>query len=400
MKKSWMLLLIACSLFPSTASAATIEVRPGAKIGDAIAEARLVYQQSGEGSTIVVYPGDYEEELTIDVPNLRLVNALCAEPDGELLAVSDCGRAIGPKSVRISWYYGHGYQYRSMGSRFNYGGKRERRWNASTLVTAPGFYAEGIIFQNSFNLYVSAAEAADSLMDITDCAEWKPTERPRRMPVRPKTVGSLEVQTRLYRERASALSFTETASDAEIRRCRVIGGQDALYGDHGASVRFADCVLQGGVDYIFGGMAATITGCELIAQVANEKGDRCYIAAGRGAVCSRVEELRRAHPDWKAACDSIPEDEYAAGGLRFVDCTVRYADIREISNPVDPADSAQTSTHPIWLARPWRWWGVHEFVRVTAAPGVLTTDPAQDFEKTISLGLTKGHAAPFCFYEK
>ncbi|MBQ3914923.1 MAG: hypothetical protein II692_06030, partial [Paludibacteraceae bacterium] len=62
-----------------------------------------------------------------------------------------------------------------------------------------------------------------------------------------------------------------------------------------------------------------------------------------------------------------------------VDCTVRHATKDELKNP---------GTRPIFLGRPWRWWGETVFVGVQAEPGVLD-------EKLWSLGLTKGHPAPF-----
>ena len=72
--------------------------------------------------------------LTINVPGLKLKGTSKKAP------------------AKITWYYGHGYQYRSMGA-INYGGSRSRRWNASVLVTAPDFYAENIIFENSLYNY-------------------------------------------------------------------------------------------------------------------------------------------------------------------------------------------------------------------------------------------------------
>ena len=140
-----------------------VHVTAGGSINEALDQARAAYAANGEETTILIEPGNYEEELTIDVPGVKLINASKTPSIG----VRNGGVDIDQNAVRISWYYGHGYQYASMGDNFNFGGKRARRWNASVLVTAPRFYAENIIFQNSFNLYVSAGEAADSLVDIS-----------------------------------------------------------------------------------------------------------------------------------------------------------------------------------------------------------------------------------------
>lgn len=348
-----------------------LHVSSGGSINDALEQARTAYAASGETTTILIEPGNYEEELTIDVPGLKLINA--SKTPG--IAVRNGGVDIDPNAVRISWYYGHGYQYASMHGNFNYGGKRARRWNASVLVTAPRFYAENIIFQNSFNMYVSTAEALDTLVDISQAKnDWTANERPKRvMPDRPKQVGNTDVQTRFFRERASALSFTSEAKDCVLKNCRVVGRQDALYGDHGASVAIDGGILAGAVDYIFGGMTLLVTEAELVAMVGDEKGDVCYISAGRAATPENLATLPQ------TSRDSVPAEEITGGGMLFIDCTVRHATPDELRNP---------GAQPVFLGRPWRWWGETTFVGVKAAPGVLD-------ERLWSLGLTKGHPAPF-----
>ena len=348
-----------------------LHVAAGESVNAALEQARVAYAATGETTTIYIEPGDYEEELTIDVPGLRLINA----SETPSIAVKNGGVDIDEHAVRLTWYYGHGYQYASMRGQFNYGGKRARCWNASTLVTAPDFYAENIIFQNSFNLYVSKAEAQDTLVDISQAKnDWTANERPKRiMPTRPKEVGNTEVQKRFFRERASALSFTSTATNCVLKNCRVVGRQDALYGDHGASVAVLGGVLAGAVDYIFGGMTLDVIGTELVAMVGSEKNDHCYISAGRAATPENLAKLP------KASRDSVPEEEITEHGMIFVDCTVRHANSDELVSP---------GNAPVWLGRPWRWWGATTFVDVHAAEGVLN-------EEHWSLGLTKGHPAPF-----
>ena len=235
--------------------------------------------------------------------------------------------------------------------------------------------AENIIFQNSFNLYVSAREALDTLVDISQAKnDWTANERPKRiMPDRPKEAGNTDVQTRFYRERASALSFTAEAKDCVLKNCRVVGRQDAFYGDHGASVAVEGGILAGAVDYIFGGLTLYVVGAELVGMISGENNDGCYITAGRAATPENLATLPQ------ASRDSVPRDEIVEKGMLLVDCTVRHATQDELKNP---------GTRPILLGRPWRWWGETVFVGVQAEPGVLD-------EKLWSLGLTKGHPAPF-----
>lgn len=279
-----------------------LHVHAGESINAALDSARAVYAAKTERTTILLEPGTYQEELTIDVPGLKIKGTSKHEP------------------AKITWYYGHGYQYRSMGA-INYGGSRSRKWNASVLVTAPDFYAENIIFENSFNLYVSEKEAADSLYIV-------PEYTAHEMPVRPKEVGATVVATKAYRERAAAISFTEGAKQAHLKNCQAIGKQDVLYGDQGASIWWEGGVLSGSVDFIFGGMTLCVDRATIIANVTEEKNDKCYISAGRSEVGSR--------------------------GMLFYKC--------HIKSPVQGR---------VWLARPWRWWGETVWAYTTWDEGVL-----------------------------
>ena len=318
--------------------ALVLHVHAGERINDALDSARAVYQARQERTTIYIAPGTYQEELTIDIPGLRLINKNRKEV------------------AKITWYYGHGYQYKSMGDVPNYGGRRTRRWNASVLVTAPDFYAENIIFENSFNLYVSEKEAADRLVDISQSdMPWTEKERPKKvMPVRPKEVGSTVVAKRAYRERAAAISFTETAKHAHLKNCTAIGKQDVLYGDQGASIYWEGGVLSGAVDFIFGAMTLCVDRATIIANITDEKGDKCYIAAGRSGSDDK----------------GLQVTGDGSRGMLFWHC--------HIQSPIP---------EQVWLARPWRAWGETVWAYTTWDDGVLNPE-------VWSTGLTKGAPCP------
>ena len=344
--------------------ALVLHVNSGERINDALDSARAVYASRAEQTTIYIEPGTYEEELTIDIPGLRLINA-SRHPS---IALLHNGVDCNPQAVRITWYYGHGYQYASMGNTVNYGGSRTRLWNASVLVTAPDFYAENIIFQNSFNLYVSPREAQDTLVDISQSPlDWTEKERPKRvMPDRPKEVYSTEVQKKHYRERAAAISFASTATNARLVNCRAVGRQDVLYGDQGASVYWKGGILQGAVDFIFGALKLAVDRATIVANINGEKGDRCYIAAGRS------ENTR---------------------GMLFYRCHIRLATDDELLLMSDsPKDGLTTNdqlptTQMVWLARPWRYWGETVWAYTTWDEGILVPE-------AWSTGLTKGQPCP------
>ncbi len=346
-------------IFVASILALVLHVSSGERINDALDCARAVYQAKGEKTTILIEPGTYQEELTIDVPGLTLKNAARKPSIGLKNHGVDCDE----NAVRITWYSGHGYQYKSMGSRVNYGGSRERRWNASVLVTAPDFYAENIIFENSFNLYVSEKEAADSLVDISQSEmPWTEKERPKKiMPERPKKAGSTEVQKKKYRERAAAISFTETAKNAHLKNCRAVGRQDVLYGDEGASIYWEGGVLAGGVDFIFGGMTMCVNKATIVANINGEKGDKCYISAGRSE---------------PTPTPSLKGGESHQRGLLFYKCHIRLANEEELEDlsPRKGGSSLEGKEGMVWLARPWRWWGETVWAYTTWDEGVLNSE--------------------------
>ena len=318
-----------------------LQVHHGESINAALDSARTAYAATGERTTVVLEPGTYQEQLTIDVPGLRLISASRHTP------------------ARVTWYYGHGYQYRSMGGTVNYGGSRTRRWNASVLVTAPDFYAENIIFENSFNLYVSEKEAADSLYIV-------PEYTAREMPVRPKQAGSTEVQQKVYRERAAAISFTETATNARLKNCTAVGRQDVVYGDQGASVYWKGGALKGGVDFIFGAMTFVADRATIVANINGEPGDKCYISAGRSGSDGKGNPI-----------------EAHTRGMLFYKCHIRLATTDELEMVNGKCENEKM----VWLARPWRYWGETVWAYTTWDEGILHPEGW-------STGLTKGKECP------
>ena len=335
-----------------------LHVSAGESINAALDSARAAYAKRGERTTILIAPGTYQEELTIDVPGLTLKNA-SKKPS---IALWKQGVEADPEAVRITWYYGHGYQYRSMGDTPNYGGSRTRKWNASVLVSAPDFYAENIIFENSFNLYVSEKEAQDSLVDISQSdLPWTEKERPKKvMPQRPKEAGSTEVQKRAYRERAAAISFTSTATNAHLKNCRAVGRQDVLYGDQGASIYWEGGVLAGGVDFIFGAMTIAVDGATIVANINGEKGDKCYISAGRSGSDDKGNQIS------DSSGVSLPKTR----GMLFYKCHIRLATEDEL----EIVNGKCKNEKMVWLARPWRAWGETVWAYTTWDKDVLAPE--------------------------
>lgn len=341
------------SLCAFSQHADTLRVGPNApfsSIQAAIDAAPMQENADVQSSTVIlIAPGNYEEMLTISKPGIRLVNAA-----GHDIRLLNKGVCIGAEAVRITGHYGHGYNYFSMASdcaydadtlaanlaagrpsKFNYGGSRARCWNATVYVDAPRFSAEGIIFENSFNQYISLRESQDSLVDISQAdVSWSKQERPKRaMPDRPRTPGNTDVQRRFYRERASAMSFTTKAEGCCFSHCRFVGRQDVIFGDSIATVVMDSCILMGAVDYIFGGMDLLVTDSELVPNLSSDKGETCYIAAAK-------RDFRQ-----------------GGVGYTFVNCRIRSA-----IPLVEMADSVPVRAHATYLGRPWRPWSRCVFV--------------------------------------
>ena len=147
-------------------------------INDALDAIRAMDRTDDERVTVYIEPGNYEEMIVVDVDNVTLKNA----SENPSLEVINKGVDIADNAVRITSYYGHGYYYYSMGSDCKYdeevlavnkengyysyanpgsGTTNGSYWNATAVIKADGFSADGIIFENSYNQYISEKEAND-----------------------------------------------------------------------------------------------------------------------------------------------------------------------------------------------------------------------------------------------
>ncbi|SHJ05297.1 Putative cell wall binding repeat-containing protein [Butyrivibrio fibrisolvens DSM 3071] len=260
-------------------------------ISDAIEAIRHMERDDSQRVTIKIDPGNYQEMLIVDVDNVSLVNAA---GDDASIELADSGVSVSDKAVRITSYYGHGYTYYSMGEDYRYdeevlkvnqengypsvtnpGSGTATMWNATVYVNADGFEAEGIIFENSFNQYVSELAAEDTIVAMEGAKEGSDGTR------NDLEKGSTVVQQKSYVERASALALGNNLSDIVFTNCKVVGRQDTLYGGKMTYAEFNNCEIYGAVDYIFGGMTAIFYQCELKFNTTDNKNDVGYITAAQ-----------------------------------------------------------------------------------------------------------------------
>ncbi len=262
-------------------------------INDALAAVRVMERTEDQIVTISIQPGNYEEMLVIDVPNVHLVNA-SATPS---LGLTNQGVDIDANAVRITSYYGHGYTYYSMGTDCKYdenllqvnkengyasftnpgsGTTNGSYWNATVVITASGFQAQGIIFENSFNQYVSMKAANDVIVPQNSAKEGS-------VPRAELVYGSTMVQNKKYVERAAALAIANNVSQVYFENCKFIGRQDTLYGGTNVTAAFYGCSIYGACDYIFGGMSAVFAKCDLVFNTSEDGNDVGYITAAQTA---------------------------------------------------------------------------------------------------------------------
>ena len=257
-------------------------------INAALEVVRLMDRPANERVTIMIDPGNYEEMLEIDVDNITLKNA-SAVPD---INVLNAGVDISSNAVRVTAYYAEGYDYFSMGNNQKWNGEVFRVnkengfpstrnqgdgvgggsfWNATVVVYAEGFVAEHIIFENSFNQYISKKETEDLLV------QW---DEGSRGDLRPTDYGNTLVQDRAYVVRAAAIAFADGSDRAILNKCKVIGRQDSFFGGRCRMVMYKGAAL-GAVDYIFGPMVAVFYQTKLTMNNSDASGDATYITAAR-----------------------------------------------------------------------------------------------------------------------
>ena len=261
-------------------------------IGDAIEAIRNMDRTSDQRVTVEIQPGDYQEMLVIDTPNVSLKNANA----GGSIKTVDKGVGISSDSVRITGYYGHGYTYYSIGKDCKYnsdllevnkyngypsfvnpgtGTTAGSYWNATVVVNAEGFEARDIIFENSFNQYQSELAANDVIVKLGEAKENAKAARAD------MAAGDVTVQEKDYVERAAAMALTATATKAYFNHCAFIGRQDTLYGAVGSTEAYYNCDIYGGTDYIFGGMTAVFAKCNLVFNTSDSEKDYGYVTAAQ-----------------------------------------------------------------------------------------------------------------------
>lgn len=219
---------------------------------------------TSEASRITVHiaPGTYREQLVVQTPYVTFVNDEASKGD-----------------VILTWYYGIGYKYYSVGSDGRYNASNAaaksskaeptQRWGGSVqlLSKATDFKAENIVFENSFNRYVTKEEIADG---VTPSGSQSITYD--------RTNQWADVRSKAATERGAALTID--ADRTEFYNCKFLGSQDTLYTGSKTGY-FKNCKIEGNTDYIFGSGDYVFDNCELSFYGYSSTAVGGYITAAR-----------------------------------------------------------------------------------------------------------------------
>lgn len=187
-------------------------------------------KSEAERITVLFAPGVYREHTELKAP---YVTYKAMFPESE-------------EPANITFYYGCGYKYESLG-------QAEAGSNApSTIInkSAHDFIAENIMFENSYNIYLTEEELTDycaypiNLRLVTDRAR-----------------GDLIRQSTYQTQ---ALAMRVDADRCQFINCDIIGRQDTLMiNGHGNRCYFENCFIEGTVDFIYGDGTAVFESCTI-----------------------------------------------------------------------------------------------------------------------------------------
>lgn len=259
-------------------------------INEALNAVSEMVRTSEQRVTVLIDPGNYEEMVVINSPNTTLKNAATTPS----IALLNKGIDIDPNAVRITSYYGYGYNYYSQGTNNKWnedalnvnkangyqlynnvsGTTNASYWNATLVVASNGFTAEDIIIENSFNQYISQKESEDIVVATSQAPSGG---------TRPTTYGNTTVQDRGlgFVERAAAIGIPNNTDKVTLNNCRIVGRQDTFFGGSGARVVVYKGAVMGAVDYIFGGMDAVFYQTDLVLNTSDSGSDAAYITAAQ-----------------------------------------------------------------------------------------------------------------------
>ena len=199
-----------------------------------------------ERVTITLTDALYREQVMVDTPYVTIS--------------SEAGSTI-------TWYYGSGYTYYSADMNGYYSearavdkyekgvaiGMGTGHWGATVnvLPTATAFRSEGVIYESSFNRYMTTEEVADGVGKGGDNSK---VDRSK----------ATDADIKLYKNKERACVIFIEADQSEFTDCQFLSSQDTMFtGNNTEHTYFKNCVIEGTTDYICGDGSAVFDGCTL-----------------------------------------------------------------------------------------------------------------------------------------
>lgn len=199
-----------------------------------------------ERVTITLTDALYREQVMVDTPYVTIS--------------SEAGSTI-------TWYYGSGYTYYSADMNGYYSearavdkyekgveiGMGTGHWGATVnvLPTATAFRSEGVIYESSFNRYMTTEEVADGVGKGGDNSK---VDRSK----------ATDADIKLYKNKERACVIFIEADQSEFKDCQFLSSQDTMFtGNNTEHTYFKNCVIEGTTDYICGDGSAVFDSCTL-----------------------------------------------------------------------------------------------------------------------------------------
>lgn len=209
--------------------------------------AKLGTPTADNRATITLEGGQiYREQVQINIPYVT-ITAPADDP------------------ATITWYYGIGNTYYSLGANGRYDkdramtkidklmGVNPASWGSTVLTNQDGIRMENVKIENSFNQYYTDEEFADG-------AEPNGAEQCGQMNRAELKASGIKADSTTATERAAALY--SQGKNCEFYNCTVISSQDTI--GTGGTMYFKDCTLVGNTDYICSGGNCVFDNCDLL----------------------------------------------------------------------------------------------------------------------------------------
>lgn len=238
------------------------------RIAQALESIKRMERTAEERVVIQLTDDLYREQIIIDTPNVSI-------------------KGLAEKMPTVTWYYGTGYSYYSIAPATEekpgfYSEKYavdqylktacDTHWGTTVEVTAAGrgFESENVIYENSFNRYMTQEEVEDGVGEGGDLTKINRS-------------GATDADIKKYVNKERACAMYVYADQCAYENCQFLSSQDTIYtGDGDEHIFYKNCLIEGTTDFICGNGNPVFNGCTLsIYGYGDKVADGGYITASK-----------------------------------------------------------------------------------------------------------------------